>query len=484
LFGVIGTAFGEGSTPGTTFNVPNFGSSTAEYIIRAYDEAVILTTSDSLIAVPVGSLQLFAMNTVPTGWVRADGRELGRTAYADLFTAIGTTYGSGDGSTTFNIPNITSSGSGSPVYYIKAILSGDVEPSTVAHAASHTEGGSDVVSVTLNQVPSYQTNRNLLINGNFAVWQRGTARTILNSSKAYLPDRWGNSLFQAAAVERVALTTGAGPISQYAARVSSTTNAEISGGSRMWISQKVESANCIPYRNQQVTMSFWARFSAASVASYDNFRVEIGYFTTTTDSDTYTTNRNSSDQMFVTNGSFPTVWTKYTVTGTVPNNSNNIHVIFNMANLASTTTASEFWYEIADVQLEAGSVATPFEFEPFETTLRKCQRYYCKSFAANVAPTAGAGAAANGGNDLQIWNPTLGNSYMPFRKFPVEMRSTAIMTVLNAENTTANTWSFYTSAARSGDLNPGLSANNRGFFAQVSGTYTVTNGAWTASAEL
>jgi microcystin-dependent protein len=158
LFGVIGTAFGEGSTPGTTFNVPNFGSSTAEYIIRAYDEAVILTTSDSLIAVPVGSLQLFAMNTVPTGWVRADGRELGRTAYADLFTAIGTTYGSGDGSTTFNIPNITSSGSGSPVYYIKAILSGDVEPSTVAHAGTHIRGGSDIIDADRAQidfVPTY-----------------------------------------------------------------------------------------------------------------------------------------------------------------------------------------------------------------------------------------------------------------------------------------------------------------------------------------
>jgi hypothetical protein len=65
------------------------------------------------------------------------------------------------------------------------------------------------------------------------------------------------------------------------------------------------------------------------------------------------------------------------------------------------------------------------------------------------------------------------------------MRATpSTFTILNAENATASTWSFYTSAARAGDFGPGISLNDRGFLGQIGGTYTVTNGAWTASAEL
>ena len=160
LFALIGTSFGAGSVPGTTFALPNYVATTGIFIIRATDDSVALTTSSSLIAVPVGSLQLFAMTSVPTGWVRADGQALSRTTYAALFASIGTTYGSGDGSTTFNVPNITGSGAGSPLYYIKAILSGDVQPSTIAHASSHIRAGTDIINGDRVQVdfsPTYYT---------------------------------------------------------------------------------------------------------------------------------------------------------------------------------------------------------------------------------------------------------------------------------------------------------------------------------------
>ena len=55
---------------------------------------------------PVGSISLFAGSTAPTGWLICDGSAVSRTTYADLFSVIGTTYGAGDGSTTFNIPNL------------------------------------------------------------------------------------------------------------------------------------------------------------------------------------------------------------------------------------------------------------------------------------------------------------------------------------------------------------------------------------------
>ena len=55
--------------------------------------------------VPAGIMQMFAGNTIPAGWLLCDGSAVSRTDYAKLFSAIGTTWGAGDGSTTFNLPN-------------------------------------------------------------------------------------------------------------------------------------------------------------------------------------------------------------------------------------------------------------------------------------------------------------------------------------------------------------------------------------------
>lgn len=57
--------------------------------------------------VPAGTVFPFAGQTIPNGFVLCQGQELSRTTYKRLFDAIGTTYGSGDGSTTFNVPNLS-----------------------------------------------------------------------------------------------------------------------------------------------------------------------------------------------------------------------------------------------------------------------------------------------------------------------------------------------------------------------------------------
>jgi microcystin-dependent protein len=49
---------------------------------------------------------VFAMNSAPAGWLAANGSNVSRTLYAALFAAIGTTYGSGNGSTTFTLPDL------------------------------------------------------------------------------------------------------------------------------------------------------------------------------------------------------------------------------------------------------------------------------------------------------------------------------------------------------------------------------------------
>lgn len=56
--------------------------------------------------VPVGTVWLTALATAPTNWLLCDGAAVSRTTYAALFTAMGITYGVGDGTTTFNLPNL------------------------------------------------------------------------------------------------------------------------------------------------------------------------------------------------------------------------------------------------------------------------------------------------------------------------------------------------------------------------------------------
>jgi len=52
-----------------------------------------------------GIVQMFASSTVPDGWLLCDGSAVSRVIYASLFDVIGTNYGVGDDSTTFNLPN-------------------------------------------------------------------------------------------------------------------------------------------------------------------------------------------------------------------------------------------------------------------------------------------------------------------------------------------------------------------------------------------
>lgn len=56
---------------------------------------------------PTGTVIAFAANSAPSGFLLCNGAAVNRTTYADLFAAIGTTYGAGDGSTTFALPNLT-----------------------------------------------------------------------------------------------------------------------------------------------------------------------------------------------------------------------------------------------------------------------------------------------------------------------------------------------------------------------------------------
>lgn len=75
--------------------------------IKTVNSGSLLGSGDLVIeGVSSGSIIYFARNTAPTGYLKANGAAVSRTTYAALFAAIGTTFGAGDGSTTFLLPDL------------------------------------------------------------------------------------------------------------------------------------------------------------------------------------------------------------------------------------------------------------------------------------------------------------------------------------------------------------------------------------------
>ncbi|WP_325436274.1 phage tail-collar fiber domain-containing protein [Pseudomonas nitroreducens] len=89
-------------------NLPNAKSddpATNSSEILATTKAVQKSRTEVL-GVMVGQISAFARSTAPAGWFKANGAAVSRTAFPELFAAIGTTFGAGDGSTTFNLPDL------------------------------------------------------------------------------------------------------------------------------------------------------------------------------------------------------------------------------------------------------------------------------------------------------------------------------------------------------------------------------------------
>ena len=89
--------------------VPESGElATKQYVSSAVAPKANITYVDSQVAtaVPAGTIIIVAKNTAPTGYLKANGALISRTTYATLFAAIGATFGVGDGSTTFALPDL------------------------------------------------------------------------------------------------------------------------------------------------------------------------------------------------------------------------------------------------------------------------------------------------------------------------------------------------------------------------------------------
>lgn len=98
------------------------------------------------LAVPTGAVLPFAGSSAPAGYLLCDGAAVSRTTYSALFTALGTTYGVGDGSTTFNVPDLRG-----------RVVAGKDDMGGAA-ASRITSGGSGITGTTLGATGGTETH--------------------------------------------------------------------------------------------------------------------------------------------------------------------------------------------------------------------------------------------------------------------------------------------------------------------------------------
>lgn len=107
--------------------------------------------------VPVGSVFWLAAQTAPEGYLICDGSAVSRTEYADLFAAIGTTFGTGDGSTTFALPNLQAA-------FIRGAGSQDGYSATFGQKQEATSIGSVILQGRDVSVHNYDKSANATSN--------------------------------------------------------------------------------------------------------------------------------------------------------------------------------------------------------------------------------------------------------------------------------------------------------------------------------
>lgn len=136
---------------------------------------------------PVGVINAFGGTTAPEGWLLCQGQAISRTDYADLFAVIGTAFGSGDGSTTFNVPDMR-----------EAVPKGAGE--TGQTVGAHVKSGGLAVGEFLDD--RLQSHKHLLFewsNGTGAgpnstlMWNNGAAQTTGNTTNGINEGREGNT---------------------------------------------------------------------------------------------------------------------------------------------------------------------------------------------------------------------------------------------------------------------------------------------------
>ena len=216
-------------------------------------------------------------------------------------------------------------------------------------------------------------NRNVIVNGGMNVAQRGTSFAMNLASPYYGLDRWMfvRSGFAAGSTYSQQVTGPTG-FSNFLRVQRNSGNALTADN---YIGSSFETANVRSLQGKYLTIGFWARAGAnySSASNGLNVNVRSG---TGTDSNYLITGFTGTATVVSNTVTLTSSWTFFSLTSSAVLSGSVTQLAIDISNLPTGTAGANDYFDITGIQLEGGSAPSEFEFEPFETTLRKCQRYY------------------------------------------------------------------------------------------------------------
>ena len=276
-------------------------------------------------------------------------------------------------------------------------------------------------SVTAVKIPASLENtfvsgrKNIIINGAMHLAQRGTSTT--SGAQAYLLDRFYTYQFNASGRTVSQSTDSPDEFSNSLKVIRAANNTATTS---VYLSQPIESKNCVGTAGKKITFSFWAKKGANWSASGGTLPVTVTSGTGTDQS--FMAGVTGGVTLINSNASLTTSWAKYSFTSSelVPTNSTQL-IYQTIAGWAGTAGADDSFY-ITGIQLEVGETATDFEHRSYGEELALCQRYFFR-IPGNASDARCIGLGFN-------QNTTLTNLYL---NFPVEMRSEVTVTQAGVE---------------------------------------------------
>jgi hypothetical protein len=236
--------------------------------------------------------------------------------------------------------------------------------------AQSTTDLSNYANLTTNQ-PSF---RNFIINGGMDIAQRGSSLT-RGGTTDYGLDRWYASGFGSGQNFTVSRSTATPPTGfQYFQRVASTTTSS----TNIFISQSLETSSVVPMQNRTATFSFRYRVPVNFTGTWT---AQVSWSTATDGNLTPGATKTILANKTLSN---TTSWTADSLTFTVPATATSLAVEFIIVN--NVVNGAQF--DFTGVQLELGSIPTPFERRPIGLETSLCQRYF-----ARLIDPAGSGVA-------------------------------------------------------------------------------------------
>jgi hypothetical protein len=322
-------------------------------------------------------------------------------------------------------------------------------------------------------VAGVTAGKNKIINGNLGVWQRGTSVAVTGATVGYVSDRWqvqsATASVNTTTTRQTTSDTTNLPFIQYCARVQRDSGVTANGF--ISFQQSIETIDTIPFVGKTVTLSFYARAGA----NYSNASSALGYqLRTGTGTDQNVTSFTGVANPISTSVTLTTTWQRFTASVTLATSVTQLGL--NFYALTTGTAGANDYFEITGVQLEVGSVATPFTTATgtIQGELAACQRYYYQS-----------------DTDVQTWTNLQYQANVNVSRggtlyFPQTMRTTPTLTLFDSPGNSGKVSVSASSGGYSDNITPNMFGTGRNTYAfYVIGTYVLGYvSKFTASAEL